>query len=195
MSAVDAYLPLGLTVESLLAYTVGAVTFASVIISWSALLDRRPVAARLRAVTRHRLELQAQAAGGSRRRARAALPPGLITGLSRRLHRLQSAQTERAPRQAAARRVPVAGGCRHLRWPQAGLPVRVRVRRLPPGLWAACRRRPDGLPAVRHGRGRPAGLSRPRHLSVQHRNQATAGAAEGAARRPGPAGHLRRGGP
>ena len=67
MSAVDAYLPLGLTLESLLAYTVGAVTFASVIISWSALLDRRPVAARLRAVARHRLELQAQAAADAAR--------------------------------------------------------------------------------------------------------------------------------
>ena len=95
MSAVDAYLPLGLTLESLLAYGVGAITFASVILAWRALLERQPAAARLRAVTRRRLELQAQAAGAAPRRARAALPPGLLPGLIRRLQRLQSAQTER----------------------------------------------------------------------------------------------------
>ena len=95
MSAVDAYLPLGLTLESLLAYGVGAITFASVILAWRALLERQPAAARLRAVTRRRLELQAQAAGAAPRRTRAALPPGLLPGLIRRLQRLQSAQTER----------------------------------------------------------------------------------------------------
>ena len=47
MSPVDAYLPLGLTVEGLLAYTIGAVTFASVLVAWSALIEHRPAAARI----------------------------------------------------------------------------------------------------------------------------------------------------
>jgi tight adherence protein C len=96
MNPVDAYLPLGLTVESLFAYAVGAITFASVLLTWGALLDRRPLTARLRAVTRRRLELQAEAAGGgSRRRQRTQRSPVPIPGLIRRLQRLQNAQTER----------------------------------------------------------------------------------------------------
>jgi tight adherence protein C len=39
MNPVDAYLPLGLKVESLFAYAVGAITFASVLLTWGALLD------------------------------------------------------------------------------------------------------------------------------------------------------------
>ena len=95
MSAVDAYLPLGLTVESVFAYAIGAVTFASVIAAWSALLDYRPAAARIRAIAQRRVELQAQIAGSERRRQRAHLPPGLMPLLVRRLHRLQASQVER----------------------------------------------------------------------------------------------------
>ena len=92
MSPVDAYLPFGLTIESLLAYTIGAVTFASVLAAWSALVVHRPAAARIRAVAQRRLELQTQSAGSERRRQRAQLPPRLVPMLVRRLHRLQASQ-------------------------------------------------------------------------------------------------------
>ena len=95
MSPVDAYLPFGLTIGSLLAYTIGAVTFASVLAAWSALIEHRPAAARIRAVAQRRLELQAQSAGSERRRQRAQLPPGLVPMLVRRLHRLQASQIEK----------------------------------------------------------------------------------------------------
>ena len=95
MSAVDAYLPAGLTVASLLAYAIGLVTFASVMTSWRALLDQRPAAARIRAVTQRRLELQGEAARSERRRSRGQLPPGLLPLLMRRLRHMQSSQVER----------------------------------------------------------------------------------------------------
>ena len=95
MSPVDAYLPLGLTIESLLAYTVGAVIFASTLAAWRALVEHRPATARIRAVTQRRLELQSQMAAGERRRQRAQLPAGLVPLLVRRLHRLQASQVEK----------------------------------------------------------------------------------------------------
>jgi tight adherence protein C len=95
MSAVDAYLPAGLTVASLLAYAIGLLTFASVMTSWRALLDQRPAAARIRAVTQRRLELQGEAARAERRRVRGQLPPGLLPLLMRHLRHMQSSQVER----------------------------------------------------------------------------------------------------
>ncbi|MGE3295622.1 MAG: type II secretion system F family protein [Geminicoccaceae bacterium] len=95
MSALDAYLPAGLTVASLLAYAVGLITFASVMAAWRALLEQRPAAARIRAVTQRRLELQGKAAQPERRRSRGQLPPGLLPLLMRHLRRMQSSQIER----------------------------------------------------------------------------------------------------
>ena len=95
MTRLDAYLPFGLTVETLLAYAVGLVTFASVLAAWRVLLEQRPAAARIRAIAQRRQELQALAVSGERRRPRAALPPGLVPLLVRRLHRLQASQIER----------------------------------------------------------------------------------------------------
>lgn len=95
MSPLDDYLPFGLTLQALLAYAIGSVTFASVMIAWRGLLEHRPAAARIRAVAQRRQELQTQAAGGERRRARAQLPPGLVPLLMRRLHRLQASQVEK----------------------------------------------------------------------------------------------------
>lgn len=95
MSAVDAYLPAGLTVASLLAYAVGLVTFASVMATWRALIEQRPAAARIRAVTQRRLELQGEAARSERRRPRRQLPPGLLPLLMRRLRHMRSSQVDR----------------------------------------------------------------------------------------------------
>ena len=95
MSPVDAYLPAGLTLASLLAYAVGLITFASVMTAWRALLEGRPAAARIRAVTRRRLELQGEATRAERRRSRGQLPPGLLPLLMRRLRRMQSGQLDR----------------------------------------------------------------------------------------------------
>jgi tight adherence protein C len=95
MSTLDAYLPFGLTVEALLAYAIGLVTFASVTATWRVLLEQRPAAARVRAVAQRRMELQTAAVSESRRRPRATLPPGLVPLLLRRLHRLQASQIER----------------------------------------------------------------------------------------------------
>ena len=95
MSRLDAYLPFGLTLETLLAYAIGLVTFASVMAAWRALLEHRPAAARIRAVTQRRQELQAAATGVERRRQRTQLPPGLVPILMRRLHRLQASQLEK----------------------------------------------------------------------------------------------------
>ncbi len=95
MSPLDPYLPFGLTLESLLAYAIGLVTFASVMAAWRSLLEQRPAAARIRAVTQRRQELQASATGVQRRRQRSQLPPGLVPMLLRRLHRLQANQVER----------------------------------------------------------------------------------------------------
>ena len=94
MSAIDAYLPAGTNLASLLAYAVGLVTFASVMVTWRALLEQRP-AARIRAVAQRRLELQSEAARAERRRARSQLPPGLLPLLMRRLRHMQSSQLER----------------------------------------------------------------------------------------------------
>ena len=65
MSELDVYLPAGLGSASLLAGLVGALTFASVLLTWRALLDARPPAARIRAVTQRRLELQAESAAAA----------------------------------------------------------------------------------------------------------------------------------
>jgi tight adherence protein C len=95
MTAVDAYLPLGLTAEDLMAYAIGVVTFGSVVLVWRTLLERQPQAARARAVARRRAELQAELAGSCRRRRRTQLPMGLIGIAARRLRLLQTAQTEK----------------------------------------------------------------------------------------------------
>jgi tight adherence protein C len=95
MSPVDAYLPLGLTAEDLLAYAIGVLTFGSIVLVWRALLERRPRAARARAVARRRTELQAELAGAGRRRRRTQLPIGLVGTAAKRLRLLQSAQTEK----------------------------------------------------------------------------------------------------
>ena len=95
MNAIDAYLPFGWSVQTLLAYAIGAVTFASVLTAWRALVEHRPAAARIRAIMQRRQELQAAATGIERRRQRTQLPPGLLPLLLRRLHRLQASQIER----------------------------------------------------------------------------------------------------
>jgi tight adherence protein C len=95
MTAVDAYLPLGLTAEDLLAYAIGLLTFGSVVLVWRALLERQPQAARARAVARRRAELQAELAGSGRRRRRTQIPIGLIGAAVKRLQLLQTAQTEK----------------------------------------------------------------------------------------------------
>ena len=95
MTAVDPFLPFGLTTASLLAYAVGLVTFASVMVAWRALLEQRPTAARVRAIARQRLEQQERTSRSSRRPRRAQLPPGLVPLLLRRLQRLQASQVER----------------------------------------------------------------------------------------------------
>ncbi|MFO1049317.1 MAG: type II secretion system F family protein [Geminicoccaceae bacterium] len=94
MSAIDVYLPAGTNLATLLAYAVGLVTFASVMVTWRALLEQRP-AARIRAVTQRRLELQSETARAERRRARSQLPPGLLPLLMRRLRHMKSSQLER----------------------------------------------------------------------------------------------------
>ena len=95
MSAVDVYLPLGLTLANLVAYATGLVTFLSVMGVWRALLEHRPAAARIKAVTQRRQELQNEAARSERRRSRGQLPPGLLPLLMRRLRHLQANQVER----------------------------------------------------------------------------------------------------
>ena len=94
MTPVDAYLPLGLTAEDLLACAIGVLTFGSIVLVWRALLERRPQAARARAVARRRAELQTELAAGRRRR-RTQLPIGLIGTAVKRLRVLQNAQTEK----------------------------------------------------------------------------------------------------
>ena len=95
MNALDAYLPFGLSVQTALAYAIGAVTFASVLTAWRALVEQRPATARIRAIMQRRQELQAAATSVERRRQRTQLPPGLVPLLLRRLHRLQASQIER----------------------------------------------------------------------------------------------------
>jgi tight adherence protein C len=92
---VDVYLPLGLAAEDLLAYTIGALTFGSVVLTWRSLLELQPQAARARAVARRKAELQAEFAGPGRRRRRTQLPIGSIGAAAKRFRLLQTAQTEK----------------------------------------------------------------------------------------------------
>jgi tight adherence protein C len=90
----DAYLPLGLTLDGLLAGLVGALVFMSVLITWRGLVEARPKLARARSITRRRLELAAQAAS-SRPRPRPERQASLPATIARRLRLLQTSQAEK----------------------------------------------------------------------------------------------------
>ena len=92
MSAIDPFLPAGLGMESLLAGLVGLATFVSVVLTWRALLEPRPQAARLRAAAQRRRELQASTAR-SERPSRRLAATGIARIVRRRLHLLRNVQT------------------------------------------------------------------------------------------------------
>lgn len=70
MSPIDAFLPLGLTAESLLVLLVAAATFASIMATWSSLTAGRAVGARIEAVARRREELRSLSRQPTSRRER-----------------------------------------------------------------------------------------------------------------------------
>ena len=197
MSRVDAYLPFGPDAsESLLAYTIGAgdlcqrpgrlVRAARASPGGCADPRGRPAAA------------GAAGRGGGRRAAAATCPAAARARAHARAPAAPAAgEPDREdPRQADAGRLPLARGGRHLRGHQGREPLAVRLRRVPAGLRRECRAtfrlayRPLALVgAVLLGFFGAGPLPR------QRRDQAAPGAAEGAARRPRPAGDLRRGRP
>lgn len=95
MSGIDPYLPLGLGSESLLASLVGLVTFISVMLTWSALLERRPQLARRKAIARRRHELQADTGLGGRRQDGRRQSIGMVRTAFRRVQILKMAQTDK----------------------------------------------------------------------------------------------------
>lgn len=80
MSALD-FVPFGLSPEHALAAAAGLAAFAAVAAVWQALLARDPMAARARALTRHRLRLRAGLMAPGRNRSRPLLPVGLMRRL------------------------------------------------------------------------------------------------------------------
>jgi tight adherence protein C len=94
MTSIDPYLPAGLTIEGLLAYLIGGVTFVSVIAVWRNLVEKRPKMARTRAVAR---SWHSQEAVGGHRRKRHLLHRrfSLSVLVIRRLRLLQTSETEK----------------------------------------------------------------------------------------------------
>ena len=70
MSPIDAFLPLGLTAETLLVLLVAAATFVSIMATWSTLTAGSPVGARIEAVARRREELRGLSRQPTSRRER-----------------------------------------------------------------------------------------------------------------------------
>jgi tight adherence protein C len=70
MSPLDAFLPFGLTAETLLMLLVAGATFASIMATWSSLTAGSPVGARIEAVARRREELRGLARQPAARRER-----------------------------------------------------------------------------------------------------------------------------
>ena len=164
MSAVDAYLPLGSTVESLLA-TACLVDFPRVMgvaCAAGAAAARRAAARRGRGRGRSS-RARRQAASGA---APAALPTGLSPVLMRRLRSLQAAQTEQIRVKLLAGRIPVAGGDRHLLGVKLVCPSLFAAS---PSCWSTVFTSAPaaGLPADRWSCA-ACWASRARHLSVQH---------------------------
>jgi len=58
MNPVDRYLPFGLTLDTLVVYMVGLVTFLCIVVAWRALIDDDSRLARQRIIARRRDELR-----------------------------------------------------------------------------------------------------------------------------------------
>jgi hypothetical protein len=94
MTAIDPYLPAGLTLQSLLAYLIGGLTFLSVVAVWRTFVEERPKIVRTRAVARNRL---GQEGAGKRLWKRRLLNRQDTLGVIviRRLRLLQTSEAER----------------------------------------------------------------------------------------------------
>lgn len=93
MSPVDRYLPFGLTLETLIVYGVGLLTFISVVIAWRGLIDNDPRLARQRIIAQRQEELRLLALATRRRAARRPVSP--LATLARRWRLVQTAQADR----------------------------------------------------------------------------------------------------
>ncbi len=93
MNPVDRYLPFGLTLDTLVVYMVGLVTFLCIVVAWRALIDDDSRLARQRIIARRRDELRLVALGPKRRSTRRRALP--LAALTRRWQLVQTAQADR----------------------------------------------------------------------------------------------------
>ncbi len=93
MNPVDAFLPFGLTAETLLMLLVAGATFASIMATWSSLTTGGPVGARIEAVARRRAELRGLARQPVSRRERRQR--GTMTRIVSQLKLARVSQTEK----------------------------------------------------------------------------------------------------
>jgi tight adherence protein C len=93
MNPVDRYLPFGLTLDTLVVYMVGLVTFLCIVVAWRALIDDDSRLARQRIIARRRDELRMAALGPKRRSTRRRALP--LAALTRRWQLVQTAQADR----------------------------------------------------------------------------------------------------
>src|SRR4051794_36560539 len=92
MSPVDRYLPFSLTLDTLVVYMVGLVTFLCIVVAWRALIDDDSRLARQRIIARRRDELRMAALEPKRRSTRRRALP--LAALTRRWQLVQTAQAD-----------------------------------------------------------------------------------------------------
>ena len=93
MSLVDRYLPFGLTLETLVVYTVGLVTFFCIVVAWRALVNDDLRLTRQRIIARRRDELRLVALAPKRRSTRRPSLP--LSALTRHWQLVRTVQADR----------------------------------------------------------------------------------------------------